>query len=141
MINNKLLNGYQFKYVEAYFLAPNITNPDDLYKILTVSNNAGGLTPNKAKDVVYRMLGETSEDYDEDWGDIPLQIYAAKNSATADVNGIAAQLTKQIQKAESSNTPDEVVSVMKSVQKLLIEIKEQEGKEHETECGSPAGSD
>lgn len=126
VINNKLLNGYQFKYVEAYFLAPNITNPDDLYKILTVSNNAGGLTPNKAKDVVYRMLGETSEDYDEDWGNIPLQIYATKNSAATDVNGIAAQLTKQIQKAESSDTPDEVVSVMKSVQKLLKEIKEQE---------------
>lgn len=129
VINNKLLNGYQFKHVEAYFLAPNITNPDDLYKILTVSNNAGGLTPNKAKDVVYRMLGETSEDYEEEWGDIPLKIYAERNSSVADVNGIAAQLTQQIQKAQSNNTPDEVVSVMKSVQKLLKEIKEQEGKQ------------
>ena len=129
VINNKLLNGYQFKHVEAYFLAPNITNPDDLYKILTVSNNAGGLTPNKAKDVVYRMLGETSEDYEEEWGDIPLKIYAERNSSVADVNGIAAQLTQQIQKAQSNNAPDEVVSVMKSVQKLLKEIKEQEGKQ------------
>lgn len=129
VINNKLLNGYQFKHVEAYFLAPNITNPDDLYKILTVSNNAGGLTPNKAKDVVYRMLGETSEDYEEEWGDIPLKIYAERNSSTTDMNGIAAQLTQQIQKAQSNNTPDEVVSVMKSVQKLLKEIKEQEGKQ------------
>lgn len=129
VINNKLLNGYQFKHVEAYFLAPNITNPDDLYKILTVSNNAGGLTPNKAKDVVYRMLGETSEDYEEEWGDIPLKIYAERNSSVADVNGIAAQLTQQIQKAQSNNAPDEVVSVMKSIQKLLKEIKEQEGKQ------------
>lgn len=129
VINNKLLNGYQFKHVEAYFLAPNITNPDDLYKILTVSNNAGGLTPNKAKDVVYRMLGETSEDYEEEWGDIPLKIYAERNSSVADVNGIAAQLTQQVQKAQSNNAPDEVVSVMKSVQKLLKEIKEQEGKQ------------
>ena len=45
------------------------------------------------------------------------------------MNGIAAQLTQQIQKAQSNNTPDEVVSVMKSVQKLLKEIKEQEGKQ------------
>lgn len=48
VVNNKLLNGYQFKYVEAYFLEPDISNPDDLYKLLTVANNAGGLTPNKA---------------------------------------------------------------------------------------------
>ena len=97
--------------------------------ICTISNNAGGLTPNKAKDVVYRMLGETSEDYEEEWGDIPLKIYAERNASVADVNGIAAQLTQQIQKAQSNNTPDEVVSVMKSVQKLLKEIKEQEGKQ------------
>jgi len=134
IINNKLLNGYQFKYVEAYFLAPNITNPDDLYKILTVSNNAGGLTPNKAKDVVYRMLGETSEDYEEEWGDIPLKIYTERNSSVTGTNSITAQLTQQIQKAQSNNTPDEVVAVMKSVQKLLKEIKKQEEEKHEAEC-------
>ena len=128
-LNNKLLNGYRFKHVEAYFLAPDLTNPDDLYKILTVGNNAGGLTPNKAKDVVYRMLGETSEDYEEEWGNIPLKIYAERNSSVTDVNGIVAQLTQQIQKAQSNNASDEVVSVMKSVQKLLKEIKEQEGEQ------------
>ena len=50
-INNRLLNGYQLRYVEAYFLEPNITNPDDLYKLLTVANNAGGVTPNFAKKI------------------------------------------------------------------------------------------
>ena len=71
-INNRLLNCYQFKYVEVFFRAPDVSNPDDLYKLLTVCNNAGGLTPNKAKSVLYKALGETSEDFPEEWGDIPL---------------------------------------------------------------------
>lgn len=73
-INNRLLNGYQFKYVEVYFREPDITNPDDLFKILTVCNNAGGLTPNKAKAIAYDALGEVSEDFNGEWGEIPLVI-------------------------------------------------------------------
>jgi len=71
-INNRLLNGYRFQYVEAYFLEPDISNPDDMYKLLTVANNAGGLTPNKAKQIVYEAYGEVAEDYTEEWGNIPL---------------------------------------------------------------------
>ena len=58
-INNRLLNGYHFQYVEAYFLEPDISNPDDLQKLLTVANSAGGLTPNMAKRIVYEALGRT----------------------------------------------------------------------------------
>jgi len=81
-INNRLLNGYQFKYVEAFFREPDITNPDDLYKILTVCANNGGLTPNKAKAIIYDMLGETSEDYDEEWGDMPIAIAKSQQMST-----------------------------------------------------------
>ena len=55
IINNKLLNEYGFKHVEVYFREPDITNPDDLFKILTLVNNAGGLTPNKAKEIGIRL--------------------------------------------------------------------------------------
>ncbi len=48
IINNKLLNEYGFQHVEVYFKEPDISNPDDLFKLLSVCNNAGGLTPNKA---------------------------------------------------------------------------------------------
>lgn len=124
-INNKLLNCYKFKYVEAYFLAPNITNPDDLYKILTVGNNAGGLTPNKAKEVIYRILGETSEDFEEEWGNIPMAVYKNNSAGNINMQNVASQLQKQIEKAAGSHNSDEVVAVMKSVRKLLQEIKEQ----------------
>lgn len=108
-INNKLLNEYGFEHVEVYFKEPDITNPDDLYKILNVCSNAGGLTPNKAKEVAYNALGEVSDDYEGDWGNIPIAY-----------SKLISSLETQIAKAEN-NHDDEVVSVMKAVRALLVE--------------------
>lgn len=58
VINNKLLNGYGFKHVEARFDEPDITNPDDIQKILNITERAGGLTPNLAKEYTYEVLGK-----------------------------------------------------------------------------------
>ena len=110
IVNNKLLNDYGFEHVEAYFKEPDISNPDDLYKILTVCEKAGGLTPNKAKEIVYKALGEVSDDYDGDWGDVPLMY--SKTIA----NGIEAQIAKAAQ-----NHDDEIVAIMKSVRAVLRE--------------------
>ena len=109
LINNKLLNEYGFEHVEVFFKEPNITNPDDLYKLLQVCMNAGGLTPNKAKEVAYNALGEVSDDYEGDWGNVPL-VYSKM------LNG----LNTQIAKAEN-NRDDEIVAIMKAVRKLLAE--------------------
>ena len=116
VINNKLLNGYNFKYVEAYFLEPDISNPDDLYKLLTVANNAGGLTPNKAKQIIYEAYGEVSENYEGEWGDIPLAYSMSQNSGAGQVS---MSLQKQIEKAYKNND-DEIVAVMKEVRGLLL---------------------
>lgn len=118
-INNKLLNGYGLKYVEAFFLEPDITNPDDLAKILNVTERAGGLTPNKAKEVTYKIMGESSENYDGDWGDTPLQYIktiAAPSLPYSAEFGIS--LTKQIEKAAKANDL-EIVAVLKEIRKLL----------------------
>lgn len=109
LINNKLLSEYCFEHVEVYFKEPDITNPDDLYRMLSVCANAGGLTPNKAKEVAYNALGEVSDDYEGDWGNIPI-------AYSKTLGG----LDKQISKA-AENHDDEVVAVMKSVRALLIE--------------------
>lgn len=108
-INNKLLNEYGFEHVEVYFREPDITNPDDLYHILSVCSNAGGLAPNKAKEVAYNALGEVSDDYEGEWGNIPLAVYKM-------INGLDTQITKA-----ESNHDDEIVSVMKAVRALLAE--------------------
>ena len=121
-INNRLLNGYQFKYVEAYFLEPDITNPDDLYKLLTVANNAGGVTPNFAKRIIYEAFGEQAEDYPEEWGDTPLSYSKSQGGGAAqgfDIGQLTMGLQQQIEKAASSHD-DAVVAVMKEVQRLLM---------------------
>jgi capsid portal protein len=121
-INNRLLNGYKFRYVEAYFLEPDISNPDDLYKLLTVANNAGGLTPNKAKQIIYEAYGEVSEDYPEEWGDVPLAYSKTQSSGAGfDIGGLTMSLQKQIEKAASSHD-DSVVAVMKEVKRLLMKM-------------------
>jgi PBSX family phage portal protein len=122
-INNRLLNGYQFQYVEAYFLEPNISNPDDLYKLLTVCNSAGGLTPNKAKQIAYEALGEVSEDYPDDWGNTPLAYSKSQNSGF-DLGTLTMSVQRQIEKA-ASNHDDAVVAVMKEVKSLLLKMESQ----------------
>lgn len=123
-VNNRLLNGYNFQYCEVEFKAPKITNPDDLYKILTVAEKAGGLPPNKAKQVAYEALGESSDDYEEEWGNVPLVILQ-NTSAQANLQDVTSQLQQQIEKAEDNAEPTELLAVMKSVHKLLREIREQ----------------
>lgn len=105
IINNKLLNGYGFKYVHITFKAPEIRNPDDLSKILGITERAGGLTPNKAKEVTYKFLGDEYEDYPDEWGNIPIALASQQSSASpasADETLIA-------------KSSDDVISVLKSI--------------------------
>ena len=130
-INNRLLNCYQFQHVEIYFKEPDITNPDDLYKMLTVANNAGGLTPNDAREILYKMLGETSEEFPEEWGNTPISISKNQQTLDAAMGNLMTQINGQIEKAQSKGEPDEIVAVMKSVRKLLGDMQKQGGAANE----------
>lgn len=123
-INNRLLNEYQFQYVEVYFLEPDISNTDDMFKLLTAGNNAGGLTPNMAKRIIYEARGEVSEDYPDGWGDMPLAYYNTQNSSF-DISSLTMSLQKQIEKAAESHD-DAVVAVMKEVKRLLMKMDKEE---------------
>lgn len=127
VINNKLLSEFGFKYVEAYFLEPDISNPDDLVKILQVCNSAGGLTPNKAKQVVYEALGEVSEDYDGEWGEIPLTYSKGSMTATDALSSLFG-VSMAIQKAQN-NHDDEIVPVLKQIKRYLQKLGQDSDKE------------
>lgn len=130
-VNNRLLNGYRFRYVEVKFDDPDITNPDDIQKILNITERAGGLTPNLAKEVTYNTLGKDGcEDYEGDWGDIPLQYVKASTEKQMEEPGFQKkaisseelkQVDEQIQKAHD-NRDVEVIAVMKEVRKMLAEM-------------------
>ena len=115
-INNRLFNEFGFQHVEAYFMEPDISNPDDLAKILTICNVAGGLTPNKAKQIALEALGEVSEDFPDEWGEIPLAVQKTQQaSAQPSMDGLFAQA---IQKAEHSRD-DDIVPVLKEIRRVL----------------------
>lgn len=78
-LNNKLLNEYDFKYVQVKFGTPDITNPDDMMKLLNISERAGGMTLNDARALTKDVLGLECEDYPdsfnmEDIGNVPLAV-------------------------------------------------------------------
>lgn len=129
ILNNKILADYGFQYVEAYFLAPDLSNPDDLYKLLTVCGNNGGLTPNKAKEIVYEQLGEQAEPYTEPWGDMPLALAQSQGAQDSgglpDLESLGLQLNAQIAKAESASEREDVIAIMKSVRDMLGEMQDE----------------
>lgn len=125
IINNKLLNGYQLKYVEAYFEEPDITNPEDIQKILNVTERAGGMTPNVAKELTYKTLGKDGcEDYDGEWGDVPIQ-YARIQQAAMQLPSqpVTEDTLKQLDGQIEQVTDEDVVSVMKQIRKALVEYQ------------------
>lgn len=120
-INNRLLNGYNFKYVEAYFKEPDINNPEDIAKILNIVERAGGLTPNKAKEVGYNALGDNFEPFEGEWADVPLAYTKLGKTPEPVTPDITDQLEKQIAKAAAAQD-DAVVAVMKEVRALLKDM-------------------
>lgn len=120
IINHKLLADYHFKYVEAYFLAPDITNPDDMTKILNITERAGGLTPNKAKALTYKIFNEPAEDFEGDWGNVPL---AYSKTAQPSYGGFDQGNAQQVRKS-AEHDDIELMSVMKEIRQILIKNSE-----------------
>lgn len=129
IINNKLLNGYQLKYVEAYFEEPDITNPDDIQKILNVTERAGGMTPNVAKELTYKTLGKDGcEDYEGEWGDVPIQYARTQQSAMqatmqSTPQPVTEDTLKQLDGKIEQAADEDVVAVMKQIRKALVEYQ------------------
>lgn len=129
IINHKLLNGYGFRYCEVEFKAPDITNPDDIAKILQITNAAGGLTMNDAHDYTCQALGKQAEDYPEEFGQYPLAYLQLRGAqaATAEQEpqeiqiseDVMDQLEEKIEKAANAKQ-DDIVAVMKEIRKALV---------------------
>ncbi len=133
IVNQKLLNGYRFRYVEVQFDEPDITNPDDIQKMLNITERAGGLTPNTAKELTYEVLGKDGcEDYEGDWGDIPLAYTktlsqsqqpdfgsAPVGNLPAQKNGPAGQ-KREPQKEKKAVTDAEIEQLDGQIQKAAV---------------------
>jgi PBSX family phage portal protein len=145
ILNNKLLNAYNFRYVQVKFEKPDITNPDDIQKILNITERAGGLTPNMAKEYTYDVLGKDGcEDYEGEWGNTPLAysktvrpdnepitMLTSENGAVGQSSvptgndNLVRQLDSQIQKASIYDA--DILPVMQEIRRALTEAKEKAG--------------
>lgn len=126
IINHKLLNGYGFRYCEVAFREPDITNPDDIAKILQITNNAGGLTMNDAHDYTCQTIGKKSEDYPDEFGKYPLKYLEMQGKQQMTSPGsqyqVAPEVIKQLEgkiEMAASKKQDDIVAVMKEIRKAL----------------------
>ena len=126
VLNHQLFAELNLKYCEAYFKAPDLHNVDDIVNLINAANAAGGVTPNKSRDILYNFLGETAEPFPEEWGDIPLVVYTASQNMSFDID----QLEKSIKKA-ADNHDDEIVVVLKEVKKAVAALIEKVESEDE----------
>lgn len=127
-INKKILGEYGFKYVQAKLNSPDITNPEDVAKMLDIAERAGGLTLNDGRNIAMETLGRKSENYPEtfnmqDIGNVPL---SAIKSIVALSNydygtEVMGKLQGQIEKADKEQDY-EVVAVMKEVKRLILQM-------------------
>lgn len=109
IINNRLLNAYNFQYVKAGLNKPDITNPDDIQKILNVTERAGGITPNMAKEYTYEVLGKDGcEDYPGEWGDTPLA-YSKTISQSQLQQDLNSVIGEKLQAAKNKPTEQNAV--------------------------------
>ncbi|MDO4301654.1 MAG: phage portal protein [Clostridia bacterium] len=116
IINNKLLNSYGFKYVDVQFESPDMTNPDDIAKIISVTANSGGLTLNDSRDLTAKTLGKEAEPYPDNIGNLPLALI---NTQISDQE-LSNSIEKSIEKAKVNND-DDIIDVLRSIKKAIIE--------------------
>jgi len=112
IINNILLSEYNFKTVRAELVAPKFNNVDDLFKILTVVDKAGGLTPILAQKLLTKYAADLEiKEYDSEWGDMPIEVLRILQQQT---NSLTASET--IEKSEDNVG---YIDVLKDVRNAL----------------------
>ncbi|MFD2253081.1 phage portal protein [Lactococcus formosensis subsp. bovis] len=68
---NDLFKEYGFKYVEAYFKSPNLSNMDDIKAILSPAIQARAVAPNDLRDILSKVLNKPLEDFEGEEYNLP----------------------------------------------------------------------
>lgn len=80
LLNKKLMKELDIRYVELRFKGPKITDDTEIAKALTPYIMSGTVTPNMLLDSLGNLIGKEFEPSTEEWSDIPLQVYLAKQN-------------------------------------------------------------
>ncbi|PEW46598.1 phage portal protein [Bacillus thuringiensis] len=118
IINNILLLPYELKHVYVNLRKPEISNTEDLVKMLDVLSKYGGTTFNDLREVAAKVLNKDLESFEGEEANQPiaLVLQAIKKASEQ-------KTTKLVQK---SDTPTDLVMIMKDLRDLLESMQDAE---------------
>lgn len=107
-INHKILGDYSLKATKLIFNKPEISNIDDLVKLISVANQVGSVAPNDIREVLGRALGKDLEPFKGEEFNLPKGMAQPKEEA-------AAPPKEQVYKQQN------LLSELKEVRQMLEE--------------------
>lgn len=127
IINNKLLLDYELKHTETAFNKPEISDAEQVVKVIDVAVKAGAIAPNDIRDVIGKYLGKDLENFESDEYNLP----SGAVQAQAQVEGMKIQndllLTGNKQKEDEKKAikkaleSEDLLLLMKDMRDLLEE--------------------
>lgn len=118
IINNILLLPYELKHVYVNLRKPEISNTEDLVKILDVLSKYGGTTFNDLREVAAKVLNKDLEPFESEEASQPIALVLQAIKKVSD-----QKTTESVQK---SDTAADLVIIMKDLRDLLESMQDAE---------------
>ncbi|MBO1583135.1 phage portal protein [Bacillus sp. XF8] len=116
IINNKLLLPYQLKHVYVNLRKPEISNTEDLVKMIEVLSKYGGTTFNDLREVAAKVLNKDLEPFEAEEASQPIAlVLQAVKKATEQSN---------VENIQKSNETTDLVMVMKDLIDYLESVQD-----------------
>ncbi|MDA2519276.1 phage portal protein [Bacillus cereus] len=118
IINNILLLPYELKHVYVNLRKPEISNTEDLVKMLDVLSEYGGTTFNDLREVAAKVLNKDLEPFEAEEASQPIALVLQAIKKTSE--------QKTIESVQKSDTPTDLVMIMKDLRDLLESMQNAE---------------
>lgn len=118
IINNILLLPYELKHVYVNLRKPEISNTEDLVKMLDVLSKYGGTTFNDLREVAAKVLNKDLESFEGEEANQPIALVLQA------IKKASEQKTTEL--VQKSDTPTDLVMIMKDLRDLLESMQDAE---------------
>ncbi|PEY32713.1 phage portal protein [Bacillus cereus] len=121
IINNILLLPYELKHVYVNLRKPEISNTEDMVKMLDVLSKYGGTTFNDLREVASKVLNKDLEPFEAEEASQPIALVMQAVKKVSEQNN-----TETVQK---STVPNDLVMLMKDIRDVLSELEGEKNAE------------
>lgn len=123
IINNKFLPYFEIKHVRVEFQKPEISNAEEIVKILEAGNNLKALSPNDVRPIIGKLLGVELELLEGDEYNKPSSENTPNNEFTQQSNN-EANNDEHIEKAYIQT---DLISLLKDMRDVIEEMNDKNG--------------